>query len=107
MSAAGSILIIGAGPAGTRAAEVLTGHGLRPILVDEAPDSGGQIYRRQPPGFKRSAKLRYGFEAKKAEALHACFDGLRARIDYRPDTSVWSIENKTAFTEFLISQMQA
>ncbi len=98
MSAAGNILIIGAGPAGTRAAEVLTGHGLRPILVDEAPDSGGQIYRRQPPGFKRSAKLRYGFEAKKAEALHACFDGLRTRIDYRSDTSVWSIENKTAFT---------
>jgi NADPH-dependent 2,4-dienoyl-CoA reductase/sulfur reductase-like enzyme len=98
MSGAGAILIIGAGPAGTRAAEVLTGHGLRPVVVDEAPASGGQIYRRQPPGFKRSARLRYGFEARKAEALHACFDSLRERIDYRPDTSVWSIENKVAFT---------
>ncbi|MBT4425375.1 MAG: FAD-binding protein, partial [Rhodospirillaceae bacterium] len=46
MSAAGNILIIGAGPAGTRAAEVLVGQGLRPILVDEAPASGGQVYRR-------------------------------------------------------------
>ncbi len=98
MSAAGNILIIGAGPAGTRAAEVLVGQGLRPILVDEAPASGGQVYRRQPPGFLRSTKLRYGFEASKADALHDCFDGLRERIDYRPDTSVWSIENKTAFT---------
>jgi NADPH-dependent 2,4-dienoyl-CoA reductase/sulfur reductase-like enzyme len=98
MSAEQKILVIGAGPAGTRAAEVLVGHGLRPIVVDEAPASGGQIYRRQPPGFRRAAKLRYGFEAAKAEALHACFDELRARVDYRPDTSVWSIENKVAFT---------
>ena len=98
MSDDDTILIIGAGPAGTRAAEVLTGQGLRPILVDEAPASGGQVYRRQPPGFKRSAKLRYGFEAGKAEALHACFDNLRERLDYRPENSVWSIENSTAFT---------
>ena len=35
MSGAATILIIGAGPAGTRAAEVLTGHGLRPVLVDK------------------------------------------------------------------------
>ena len=98
MSGEGDILIIGAGPAGTRAAEALVGQGLRPIVVDEAPASGGQVYRRQPPGFRRSAKLRYGFEAAKAEALHACFDGLRERVDYRPDTSVWSIENKVAFT---------
>lgn len=98
MSAEQKILIVGAGPAGTRAAEVLVGHGLRPIVVDEAPASGGQIYRRQPPGFRRPAKLRYGFEAAKAEALHACFDALRASVDYRPDTSVWSIENKVAFT---------
>ncbi|MEE8173440.1 MAG: FAD-dependent oxidoreductase, partial [Alphaproteobacteria bacterium] len=98
MSAENSILIVGAGPAGTRAAEVLAGRGLRPIVVDEAPASGGQVYRRQPPGFHRTAKLRYGFEAAKAEALHACFDGLRERIDYRPDSSVWSIENKVAFT---------
>lgn len=98
MSDGDNILIIGAGPAGTRAAEVLVRHGLTPIVVDEAPASGGQVYRRQPAGFRRSAKLRYGFEAAKAEALHACFDGLRERMDYRPDTSVWSIENNVAFT---------
>ncbi len=98
MSGAENILIIGAGPAGTRAAEVLARHGLRPIVVDEAPASGGQVYRRQPAGFRRTAKLRYGFEAAKAEALHATFDALSERVDYRPDTSVWSVENNVAFT---------
>lgn len=98
MSSEQNILIVGAGPAGTRAAELLSGRGFRPIVVDEAPASGGQIYRRQPPGFLRAARLRYGFEAAKAEALHACFDGLAERIDYRPDTSVWSIEDNVAFT---------
>lgn len=98
MSNEENILIIGAGPAGTRAAEVLAGQGLQFTVVDEAPASGGQVYRRQPAGFRRSPTLRYGFEAAKAEALHATFDALRKRVDYRPDTSVWSIENNVAFT---------
>ena len=98
MSNEENILIIGAGPAGTRAAEVLAGQGIRFIVVDEAPASGGQVYRRQPAGFRRSATLRYGFEAARAEALHATFDALSKRVDYRPDTSVWSIENNVAFT---------
>ncbi len=93
-----NILIIGAGPAGTRAAELLAARGLKPVVVDEAQASGGQIYRRQPEGFRRSAKLRYGFEAAKAEALHRSFDKLRDRIDYHPDTVVWSIDHNVAFT---------
>ena len=98
MSGGQSILIIGAGPAGSRAAEVLATRGLKPVVVDEAPASGGQIYRRQPASFCRPAKLLYGFESAKAEALHQSFDNLRDLVDYRPDTSVWSIEHNVAFT---------
>jgi len=98
MSRAQNILIVGAGPAGTRAAELLAARGLKPVVVDEASASGGQIYRRQPVGFRRSAKLRYGFEAAKAEALHQSFDNFRDRMDYRPNTGVWSIEGNVAFT---------
>ncbi len=98
MSGDQKILIIGAGPAGTRAAELLVARGLKPVVVDEAPANGGQIYRRQPAGFQRPAKLRYGFEAAKAQALHQSFDNLRDRVDYRPDTGVWSIEKNVAFT---------
>ena len=42
------IVVIGAGPAGTRAALTLARAGLRPTLIDEAPSNGGQIYRRRP-----------------------------------------------------------
>ena len=34
------VLIVGAGPAGIRAAELLVQRGLTPILVDEAPRIG-------------------------------------------------------------------
>jgi NADPH-dependent 2,4-dienoyl-CoA reductase/sulfur reductase-like enzyme len=88
---ADTIVIVGAGPAGTRAAETLVRAGLRPVVIDEAPASGGQIYRRQPPGFARTPESLYGFEAGKARAVHVAFDALKDKIDYRPDTLVWEI----------------
>ena len=86
-----SVVIVGAGPAGTRAAEVLVGTGLRPVVIDEAPDNGGRIYQRQPAGFRRSARALYGFEAAKAQAIHAIFDRLRPSIDFRPRTLAWNL----------------
>jgi len=86
-----AVVIVGAGPAGIRAAARLVEAGLRPIVVDEAADRGGQIYRRQPANFGRAARQLYGFEAAKATALHAAFDRLRPRIDYRPDTLAWNV----------------
>ena len=87
-------VIIGAGPAGTRAAATLVRHGLRPVVVDESPRSGGQIYRRPPAGFTRTANELYGSEASRANAVHAAFDELLAdkAIDYRPNTLVWNAQ---------------
>ncbi|MCE0464362.1 FAD/NAD(P)-dependent oxidoreductase [Pseudomonas uvaldensis] len=86
------IAIIGAGPAGIRAAETLVAHGVFPVLLDEAARAGGQIYRRQPANFKRSPTRLYGFEAHKATAIHQTADVLRGQLDYRPDTLVWNAE---------------
>lgn len=86
------VVIVGAGPAGIRAAQTLVAHGVRPILLDEAVRGGGQIYRRQPANFKRSAVKLYGFEAHKASAIHQTIDDLREQLDYRPDTLVWNAE---------------
>lgn len=93
------VVIIGAGPAGTRAAQCVVRHGLKPIVISEAAQSGGQIYRRQPQGFKRPAKKLYGAEAHKAVALHAAFDQLREQIDFRTETTVWNIVEQTAFLD--------
>ncbi|MBK5911740.1 hypothetical protein CCR85_09605 [Rhodothalassium salexigens] len=45
---AAPVAIVGAGPAGLAAAALLADHGVRPLLIDEAPRPGGQILR-QPP----------------------------------------------------------
>lgn len=85
-------VIVGAGPAGIRAAQALVRHGLRPVVVDEAPRWGGQIYRQPPAHFQRSAKALYGFEAGRAEAVHGAMAQVLGRVDYRPGTLVWNAE---------------
>lgn len=86
-------VIVGAGPAGVRAAELLVAAGARPMVIDEAPASGGQIYRRQPAGFTRSPEKLYGTEASKAVSIHATFDALKDRIDYRPEHLAWALRD--------------
>lgn len=88
---AARVIVIGAGPAGVRAAQALVEAGYRPVVIDEGRRDGGQIYRRQPEGFKRSYDALYGTEAKRAQALHRTFDELKSHIDYLPETIVWNI----------------
>lgn len=90
-----TVVIIGAGPAGLRAAETLANAGLRPILIDEAPRIGGQIYRQPPMGAERDPKSLYGFEARKAARLHGVLARFGDRIDHRPERLAWNIFEKT------------
>ena len=85
-------VIIGAGPAGIRAAQTLAAHGIRPVVVDEALRWGGQIYRQPPLGFSRSKQTLYGFEAGRADAVHQTMADILESVDYRPDTLVWNAE---------------
>ncbi|MBK5568118.1 FAD/NAD(P)-binding oxidoreductase [Ensifer sp. SSB1] len=84
-------VIVGAGPAGIRAAERLVRAGLRPIVLDEGQRAGGQIYRRPLIEDGRSYRSRYGSEAGKARKLHEAFEALLPAIDYRPETLVWNV----------------
>ncbi|PTW62914.1 NADPH-dependent 2,4-dienoyl-CoA reductase/sulfur reductase-like enzyme [Breoghania corrubedonensis] len=92
------MLIIGAGPAGIRAAETLVAVGLRPQIVDEGERAGGQIYRRPPPGFTRPPRALYGSEADKAAALHRTFDGLvrDGQVDHHPRATVFALSDGVA-----------
>ena len=87
------MIVVGAGPAGIRAAETLVAAGIRPVVIDEGQVSGGQIYRRQPANFVRRHEALYGADADKARALHDGFDALIDRIDYRPDTLAWTLRD--------------
>ena len=85
------VIIVGAGPAGVRCAQMLAQHGVRPLLVDEGQRDGGQIYRRQPDSFSRKYDKLYGKEAKRALDLHDTFENIRDSIDYLPQTSAWNL----------------
>lgn len=89
-------LIVGAGPAGIRAAKALVDAGMRPVVVDEAASAGGQIYRQRLVPDERSARDLYGSEAGKATALHEAFAQIMDRIDYLPQALVWNIRDKAA-----------
>jgi len=84
-------VIVGAGPAGVRAAERLVEAGLSPIVIDEGVTAGGQIYRRPPAILGRSARDLYGSEAAKADSVHQAFARLGSRITHHPGTTVWNI----------------
>ncbi|BAM87786.1 oxidoreductase, pyridine nucleotide-disulphide subunit [Bradyrhizobium oligotrophicum S58] len=89
-------LILGAGPAGIRAAMTLVAAGLRPIVVDESHAGGGQIYRQPLIADGRGAKARYDSEAAKAMRLHRDFAALGTDIDYRPNTLLWNLRDGAA-----------
>ena len=89
------VAIVGAGPAGLRAAEQLVAAGLRPVLIDEAPRVGGQIYRQPPQALQRPARELYGFAAPRAQALFERWAALLPQVDHRPNTLAWHMEGRT------------
>ena len=50
MSPAFDLIVIGAGPAGCRAALAASRHGVSVLLLDEAAAAGGQVYRAPAAG---------------------------------------------------------
>ncbi|VVD97381.1 (2Fe-2S)-binding protein [Pandoraea eparura] len=94
MAERAQIVIVGAGPAGIRAAQTLVTAGLRPVVLDENMRWGGQIYRQPPAGagFARTKQALYGFEAAKADAIHRKMAALLPQLDYRPETLVWACD---------------
>jgi NADPH-dependent 2,4-dienoyl-CoA reductase/sulfur reductase-like enzyme len=90
-----TIAIVGAGPAGMRAAQEIVGSGLRPVLIDEAPRAGGQVFRQPPPALRRPLASLYGMQSSQAADFFATWSALESKIDYRPGTLVWQVEGRT------------
>src|SRR5262245_7337982 len=92
------VAIVGAGPAGIAAAGVLVAHGIAPVVIDEAQRPGGQIFRQPRPGLRLDIAGLLGAEAENYRRTHAAFDALRERIDYRPQTLAWAVDDRTLHT---------
>ncbi len=89
-----NVVIVGGGPAGIRAASVLVEAGLKPILVNETRQVGGQGYRAPSKNLALNIKSLMGSEAGKYLRLHSLFASIQERIDYRPGTLVWGVHDK-------------
>ncbi|MBV8839884.1 MAG: FAD-dependent oxidoreductase [Alphaproteobacteria bacterium] len=92
------VAIVGAGPAGIAAADVLAAHGVAPVVIDEGRHAGGQIYRQPRDGLPLDIAALLGAEAENYQRTHATFDRLKDRIDYRPQTLAWGVEERTLHT---------
>ena len=83
------LLVIGAGPAGARAALRARALGLSVVLVDENHDAGGQVWRPIPAGFTRQPSATPTPESRDGDALR---DELRrADITCLFGHKVWNI----------------
>ncbi len=90
-----TVAIVGAGPAGVRAAQTLALAGLKPVVIDEARHPGGQIYRQPPLGATSDTARVYGFEAAKAKSIQGVLTSMGNAVDYRPQTLVWNLFERT------------
>lgn len=91
------LAVVGAGPAGLAATLAAAARGVRVVLVDAAPEPGGQFYRQPAPGLG----------ARRPQALHhqwRTWERLRSGLDthlaaghvtYLRDHHVWCVERES------------
>ncbi len=83
------LLVIGAGPAGARAALRAQAFGINVLLVDENPDAGGQVWRPLPEGFSRATDARLSADAVQGDALRV--ELRRAGVGCLFGHKVWNV----------------
>lgn len=78
-----SLAIVGAGPAGLSAALAAAGEGVKPIVIDENPRIGGQIYRQPPEEIADQLPPGRGVVSR--------FHDVRDRVELLSSTTVWGL----------------
>ncbi|MEO0543084.1 MAG: NAD(P)/FAD-dependent oxidoreductase [Pseudomonadota bacterium] len=94
-------LIVGAGPAGLSAALTAVELGVRPLVVDNRPEPGGNIYAFLGSSAEyRAESLRTLGTAYSGglPLIRRFLDGVsRDAIDYRPSSKLWHLEQDRSF----------
>ena len=90
------LLIVGAGPAGMSAAVEATRHGVRPLVIDNRPEPGGNIFAcLHSNRCRRANRMKiFGRDYAKGTKLLDAFLGAIANqsITYHPSTRLWRLE---------------
>lgn len=68
----GRVIIVGAGLAGLAAADCLSAHGLKVLVIDENPHPGGQLLRSIPATPRKVGCFREGHERQGLALLARC-----------------------------------
>ncbi len=87
------LVVIGAGPAGLAAAVSAAGSGVRVLLLDSAPRTGGQYWRNADPALKDQipAGLHHGWSTYRKLVSNVERFESHGLIEYRSGTQVWSV----------------
>jgi len=85
------LVIVGAGPAGMAAAVVAADAGLKPLLIDEHPRAGGQIYRQPPTALALKVPAPTNRAARRGAELLRRFHAQSGRMTVLANTRVWTI----------------
>jgi hydrogen cyanide synthase HcnB len=82
------LVIVGAGPAGLSAAVTAVGLGLKPLVLDENPRIGGQIYRQSAVAAP-TPSVRPTPSARRGAELFRRFQAVADRVEVWTATDVW------------------
>jgi len=88
------VAVVGAGPAGIAATAILVGHGLRPVLIDESPQPGGQVFRRPSEGVGVDLPRLLGADHARHRRFHAEADRVAGAANYRPRSLAWAVHGR-------------
>lgn len=86
-----ALVIVGAGPAGMSAAISAAEAGLKPFVIDENPQIGGQIYRQPPSSFAAPKYQQDSPTADHGSKLRRRFQQFHDRIELLTNATVWGV----------------
>jgi thioredoxin reductase len=96
------VVIVGAGPAGGRAALEAARHGLNTVIIDEQPKAGGQVWRAKAAAIRKAPRT---IESEAGERFRK--ELAASTVVHHHSTRVWQIEHGDGWRLGLLTETGA